>query len=104
MLAWSCNCRSLARPVAIVGSAPPGYGGGMRIPTCVLAPVGLIGGFAVAPATENRALGGAVLFVTGLVCAYVWWRRRELLIAAALLGVYLLGFGLSHPLSKVVGA
>lgn len=67
----------------------------------MLAPVGLIGGFAVAAATENSALGGAVLFVIGLVCAYVWWRRRGLLLAAAVLGVYLLGFGLSHPLSKV---
>lgn len=76
----------------------------MRIPTCVLAPVRLIGGFAVAAATENRALGGVLLFVIGLVCAYVWWRRRGLLIAAALMVVYLLGFGLSHPLSKVVGA
>lgn len=76
----------------------------MKIPTYVLAPVGLIGGFAVAAATENRALGGVVLFVIALVCAYVWWRRRGLLIAVALVGVYLLGFGLSHPLSKMIGA
>lgn len=76
----------------------------MRIPTSAIAAAGLIGGFAVAQATENRPLGGAVLALGGGVCAYEWYRRRGPVTSGALLATYLVAFGASHPLSKEIGA
>lgn len=76
----------------------------MRIPTSAVAAAGLIGGFAVAQSTGNRPLGGAVLAVGGAVCAYEWYRRLGPATSGALLATYFVAFGVSHPLSKEIGA
>ena len=74
-----------------------------KLPTPLLTTVGLAGGFAVARATHNRPLGGAVWAVAGLLCLPSWraagaWR-------GALQGVTYAGaLGGSHPLAKRVGA
>lgn len=76
----------------------------MRIPTSAVAAAGLIGGFAVAQATDNRPLGGALLVAGGAVCAYEWYRHRGPATAGGLLATYLVAFGASHPLAKEIGA
>lgn len=76
----------------------------MRIPTAPIAAAGLIGGFAVAAATSNRALGGVVLVLGGAVCAVEWYQRRRPVTAASLLATYVVAFGVSHPLAKLIGA
>lgn len=55
-----------------------------QVPAAALVSAGLIGGYATARATGVRPLGGAVL--------------------AAAAALYVLGFGLSHPLARRIGA
>ncbi|MEX5302204.1 hypothetical protein [Kocuria sabuli] len=74
------------------------------VPATVLVTSGLIGGYATARATGNRPLGGAVLAAAGAAAAHQWWRRGGPATSAALGGLYVLGFGLSHPLAKRIGA
>jgi hypothetical protein len=74
------------------------------VPASAAVTAGLIGGYATARATGNRPLGGAVLAGAGAVAAHSWWHRRGPATAAALGGLYVLGFGLSHPLAKRIGA
>lgn len=76
----------------------------MRFPTAPVVAAGLIGGFAVAQATENRPLGGVVLAAGGAAAAYQWYRHRPALVATGLLATYVGAFAVSHPLSKEIGA
>ncbi|WP_129360617.1 MULTISPECIES: hypothetical protein [Micrococcaceae] len=65
---------------------------------------GLIGGYKVARSTGNRPLGGAVLAVAGAAAFKGWQKNAGTGTAAALTGIYVLSFGLSHPLAKKIGA
>lgn len=65
---------------------------------------GLIGGYAVARATGNRPLGGAVLAAAGAAAFRGWQRNRGAGTALLLTGAYTGAFGLSHPLAKKIGA
>ncbi|GHC90681.1 hypothetical protein GCM10007079_37150 [Nocardiopsis terrae] len=73
------------------------------VPGAVLTTAGLIGGYSVARATGNRPLGGAVLAGFGAAAFETARRRSGLGAAAALTGVYVAAFGLSHPLAGKVG-
>ncbi|ROZ63601.1 hypothetical protein EDL96_05880 [Kocuria soli] len=75
-----------------------------QIPTAAMVSAGLIGGYGVARWTGVRPLGGAVLFAAGAAAAHNWWRKCGPITTAALGTTYLLGFGLSHPLAKKIGA
>lgn len=66
--------------------------------------VGLVGGYAVARFTGVRPLGGAVLLAAGAVAARTWLAKTGPGPTSALAAAYLLGFGLSHPLAKKIGA
>ncbi|MFF0990288.1 hypothetical protein [Kocuria nitroreducens] len=74
------------------------------VPAAALVTAGLIGGYATARATGVRPLGGAVLAAAGAAAAHTWWHRGGPGTTAALGGLYVLGFGLSHPLAKRIGA
>jgi hypothetical protein len=76
----------------------------MALPTAPIAAGSLIGGYLVARETGVRPLGGAVLAAGGAVCAREWRRAAGTPTAAALLALYLGGFGASHPLAKRIGA
>ncbi|MDN5605638.1 MAG: hypothetical protein L0G59_09515 [Kocuria sp.] len=65
---------------------------------------GLLGGYKVARSTGNRPLGGAVLAAAGVAAFRGWKANAGTGTAAALTGVYVLSFGLSHPLAKKIGA
>ncbi|MFE7631909.1 hypothetical protein [Kocuria sp. NPDC057446] len=74
------------------------------VPAAALVSAGLIGGYATARATGVRPLGGAVLAAAGAAAAHTWWHRGGPATTAALGGLYVLGFGLSHPLAGRIGA
>jgi hypothetical protein len=74
------------------------------IPTAPVVAAGLLGGYLVARRTRIRPLGGAVLGGAGLVAGRQWLRTAGPGTTIALTGLYLGGFGLSHPLAKKVGA
>lgn len=76
----------------------------MRFRIPLVASATLIIGFAVARATGVVWLGGVVLVLGGLWCAWQW--KRTLGVFPALLGVlvYFMAFVLSHPFAKLVGA
>lgn len=76
----------------------------VALATAPVAALGLIGGYSVARATGVRPLGGAVLGAAGLLAGRTWLARRGPATAGALGAIYLLGFGLSHPLAKKIGA
>ena len=65
---------------------------------------GLLGGYKVARATGIRPLGGAALALGGAAAFAGWKKNAGAGRAAALTGLYLAAFGLSHPLSKKIGA
>ncbi|MGV9415656.1 hypothetical protein ACWDOP_37665 [Nocardia sp. NPDC003693] len=74
------------------------------VPTALLAVGGLTGGFALAQATKQRQLGGAV-FAAGTAAAFPRWRRAVGTPgAAALTGLSIGAMGASHPLAKKIGA
>ena len=73
------------------------------LPTAPLVAAGLVGGFATARYTGVRPLGGAVLGACGLAAGRSW-AAQGAPTTAALSATYLLGFGLSHPLAKKIGA
>ncbi|GER23626.1 hypothetical protein NCCP1664_21210 [Zafaria cholistanensis] len=70
----------------------------------LLASAGLIGGYKTARDTGNRKLGGAVLAAAGAGAFVLWRKNAGTGRAAALTGAYIAAFGLSHPLSKKIGA
>jgi hypothetical protein len=73
-------------------------------PTWPIAAGALLLGFAVAEATDVRALGGVVLFLGGLACGLRWRVLLGLPRALALVAVFLAGFALAHPLGKAIGS
>lgn len=75
-----------------------------QVPTAAWTTAGLIGGYGIARATGVRWLGGAALLGAGAAAAHTWWHRGGPAQTGALSAVYLLGFGLSHPLAKKLGA
>jgi hypothetical protein len=75
----------------------------MPVPTAPLAATGLIGGYVVSR-RAGRPLGGAVLAAGGAACARLWLRRSGPVATAALVGVYVGGFGASHLLARRIGA
>ena len=64
----------------------------------------LVLGFAVAQATDERALGGAVLALGVAWCAVRWRRAAGTGRAVALVALYLAAFVASHVLADVLGA
>jgi hypothetical protein len=74
------------------------------VPTAPIVATGLLGGFAAARYTGRRELGGAVLVAAGAAAAQEWLRRSGPGVMGVLLGTYLVGFGVSHPLAKKIGA
>ena len=74
------------------------------IPTAPVVATGLVGGYLVARETGVRPLGGAVLGAAGLLAGRRWLRTTGPATTAVLSGVYLGGFGASHPLAKKIGA
>ncbi len=74
------------------------------LPTAPVAAGSLLVGYVVAKESGVRPLGGAVLAAAGAWCARAWSRRAGPATAAALLGIYAVGFAGSHPLAKRVGA
>ncbi|MGH2927769.1 MAG: hypothetical protein ACRDL8_06165 [Solirubrobacteraceae bacterium] len=75
-----------------------------RVPTAPIAATGLVGGFAVAIATDSRPLGGVVLAGCGLACIAVWLRRDGRRVTIQLTAAGLLAFAVSHLLGLVIGA
>lgn len=74
------------------------------LPTWPLAAGALLLSFAVAEVTGVRAIGGVVLFLGGLACGLRWRLLLGLPRALALVGVFLAGFVLAHPLGHAIGA
>lgn len=71
--------------------------------TWLLAPMGLVLGFAVAMWSGDRALGGVVLVTFGLLSG-VNWALRGWSTALGMTLLYLALFALSHPLGKAIGS
>ncbi len=74
------------------------------LPTWPIAAAALLLGFAVADVTGVRAIGGVVLFLGGLACGLRWRLLLGLPRALALVGVFLAGFVIAHPLGHAIGA
>lgn len=74
------------------------------VSTAPLTALGLIGGYLTARESGVRPLGGVVLGAVGLYAGRTWLAKSGPGVAGTLGGVYLLGFGLSHPLAKRIGA
>ncbi len=75
-----------------------------RIPTAAVAAGALVAGYAVAVGSGSRPLGGLVLLAGGAWCARQWARRDGRRVAAALTGVALTAFVISHVLALAIGA
>jgi hypothetical protein len=75
-----------------------------KIPTAPVAAGSLIGGYLTARFTHVRPLGAVPLLVGGAWCAKQWRSAAGMPAAAALVAVFLGGFGGSHPLAKRIGA
>lgn len=76
----------------------------MRLPTAPITACSLIGGWQLARRTGNRSLGGVVLAAGGVLAGREWARRTSPATTAALAGIYVGAFGLSHPLAKRIGS
>lgn len=74
------------------------------VPTAVVAAGSLVAGFAVAQATDVRALGGAVLVAGSAWCGRHWVRRSGPAVAGVLLVGYAGAFVGSHLLARQIGA
>ncbi|MCX6431585.1 MAG: hypothetical protein NTX29_01960 [Actinobacteria bacterium] len=74
-----------------------------RLLVALIAPLTLVAGFVVAQTTGVRPLGGAILLVGGLWCAFTMWRAvgwwRTVVVGVA----FAAAFVLSHPLGNVIG-
>ena len=79
------------KPAASVNTAP-------------VVALGLVGGWLTARETGIRPLGGVVLAAAGLYAGRTWLARRGPATTAVLGATYVMGFGLSHPLAKKIGA
>ncbi|SFS67381.1 hypothetical protein [Saccharopolyspora flava] len=76
----------------------------MSIPSSVLTSAGLIGGFAVARASQHRHWGGVVAAGAGLGAMEICRRRAGVVPALALGATYGTALAGSHPLAKKIGA
>jgi hypothetical protein len=76
----------------------------MAIPTAPIVAGSLVGGYLVARQTKVRPLGGAVLLAGGVAAGRSWMATSGPATTAVLTGIYLGGFGASHPLAKKIGA
>src|SRR5699024_6607297 len=65
---------------------------------------GMVGGWLTARETGIRPLGGVELAAAGLYAGRTWLARRGPATTAVLGATYVVGFGLSHPLAKKIGA
>ena len=74
------------------------------VDTAPIAAIGLIGGYVVARQSGIRPLGGVVLGAAGLYAGRTWLARTGPATTAGLSAIYLGGFGLSHVLTKRIGA
>ncbi len=74
------------------------------VDTAPVVAVGLIGGFLSARVTKVRPIGGLVLAAAGAYAGRTWQAKGGTPTTAALATIYTLGFGLSHPLAKKIGA
>ena len=74
------------------------------VKTAPVVAAGLLGGWLTARETGIRPLGGVVLAAAGLYAGRTWLARRGPATTAVLGATYVLGFGLSHPLAKRIGA
>ena len=74
------------------------------VATAPVAALGLIGGYIVARESGVRPLGGVLLGACGAYAGRTWLAVRGPGVAGALGGLYLAGFGASHPLARKIGA
>jgi uncharacterized membrane protein (UPF0136 family) len=74
-----------------------------NVSTAPLTALGLIGGYLVARESGIRWLGGVLLGSCGAYAGRTWLAKRGPGVTAALSAIYILGFGLSHPLAKKIG-
>ncbi|GAB3699350.1 hypothetical protein [Mariniluteicoccus flavus] len=74
------------------------------VSTAPVVALGLLGGYLTARESGVRPLGGVVLGACGAYAGRTWLAKRGPAVAGALGAAYLLGFGLSHPLAKKIGA
>ncbi|MBK6885439.1 MAG: hypothetical protein IPH03_02660 [Tetrasphaera sp.] len=72
--------------------------------TAPLVVLGLAGGYLIARETGVRPMGGFLLGAAGLVAGRTWLARGGPVEAGGLGALYLLAFGVSHPLAKQIGA
>jgi hypothetical protein len=73
------------------------------VTTAPLTAFGLVGGYLVARESGIRPLGGVVLGAAGVYAGRTWLAKRGPATTAVLSAIYVLGFGLSHPLAKKIG-
>lgn len=74
------------------------------VSTAPLTALGLIGGYLSARETGIRPLGGVLLGAAGVYAGRTWLAKSGPGVTVALSAIYVLGFGLSHPLAKRIGA
>ncbi|GAA2013217.1 hypothetical protein [Brevibacterium samyangense] len=74
------------------------------VSTAPVVALGLLGGYLTARETGIRPLGGVVLAAAGVYAGRTWLKKSGPWATAALGATYVLGFGLSHPLAKKIGA
>lgn len=85
-------------------SSEPIFKNASDVSTAPVVALGLLGGYLTARETMIRPLGGAVLAAAGVYAGRTWLAKRGAATTAGLSAAYLLGFGLSHPLAKKIGA
>lgn len=74
------------------------------VSSATVAAAGLIGGYVTARETGIRPLGGVVLGAALGYASRTWYETSGTAVTVGLAATYLAGFGLSHPLAKVLGA
>ena len=85
-------------------SSEPIFKNASDVSTAPVVALGLLGGYLTARETMIRPLGGAVLAAAGAYAGRTWLAKRGAATTVGLSAAYLLGFGLSHPLAKKIGA
>ncbi len=76
----------------------------MPLPTAVVAPAGLVAGYAAGRYLHRRDLAGVVSAAAAAWCTRQWTRAAGPAPAGGLLALYVGGLGASHPLAKRIGA
>ncbi len=74
------------------------------LPTAPVVAGAFVLGYAVVASTGSRPLGGVVLLIGGLWCAWAWMQRHGARTATTLLGVAAGAFVASHLLALAIGA